>query len=133
MSNENIERVELESAEVSENEVTGVAKKPVQKQYAVNVDENSAESDAPTPGSQPLSQTVAPDEGPTHAVSDPGTLGSNNEAHKTKYKTNAVVVTTSNFSCKVGPKWYTFKKGVKYTVPENVKIILKRAGKLGVI
>lgn len=40
------------------------------------------------------------------------------------------VMTNENHSCVIGGKRYSFVKGVCQNVPANVKIILKRAGKL---
>jgi len=36
-------------------------------------------------------------------------------------------------TCKIGPRWYEFKQGHVYDVPENVKEVLRNAGVLDVL
>ena len=43
-----------------------------------------------------------------------------------------VIFLKTNVKCKIGPQWYSFKKGKKYKVPSNVKQVLLRGDKLGV-
>lgn len=40
------------------------------------------------------------------------------------------VLLADNHKCSVGGEWYYFQEGKVYSVPENVKIVLMRAGKL---
>lgn len=43
---------------------------------------------------------------------------------------NVKVALNTNHRCYIGGHWYTFKEGVQYNVPVQVKEILKSAGKL---
>lgn len=52
------------------------------------------------------------------------------EEPKEKPQTTVRILLNQDHKCNIGGNWYCFKKDKHYNVPENVKAILMRAGKL---